>query len=247
MRNGYRDAMRVFTKLLKPVFVALREQGNLSIIYVDESFLHGDNEQECYDNIEATIKLLQALGFTISFDKSILTPTRIIIFLGFSIDSENMTICPTREKKVGILDLAMSILKQDKIAIRVVAKLLGHMAASFIAVPYGLLRHHSIEKSKIRAPRVSKGDFNGSMKLNKRAKQEINWWIENIMQATQSLCDLPVDMTIVSDASKLGWRATDGFSIINGRWLVSEKQEHINYLEMLSAEHAVLSFINLEI
>ena len=45
------DAMRVFTKLLKPVFATLREQGYESVIYVDDSLLQGDTYQECLDNI----------------------------------------------------------------------------------------------------------------------------------------------------------------------------------------------------
>ena len=41
MPNGYRDSMRLFEKLLKPVFPALRGQGHLSIIYVDDSIYKG--------------------------------------------------------------------------------------------------------------------------------------------------------------------------------------------------------------
>ena len=39
--NGYSDAMRIFSKLLKPVFGHLRMLGYLSVSYVDESHLQG--------------------------------------------------------------------------------------------------------------------------------------------------------------------------------------------------------------
>ena len=42
MPNGYLDAMRVFTKILKPPFACLREQDHSSVIYVDDSLLAGD-------------------------------------------------------------------------------------------------------------------------------------------------------------------------------------------------------------
>ena len=42
MPNGYCDAMRLFTKLLKPVFATLKEQGYESVIYVDDSLLQGE-------------------------------------------------------------------------------------------------------------------------------------------------------------------------------------------------------------
>ena len=40
MPNGYLHAMRVFTKILKPPFSCLREQGHSSVIYVDILEIH---------------------------------------------------------------------------------------------------------------------------------------------------------------------------------------------------------------
>ena len=62
MPNGYSDAMRIFTKMLKPVFVHLRLEGHLSVIFVDDSYLQGDTEQVCMNNIKATVDLLLNLG-----------------------------------------------------------------------------------------------------------------------------------------------------------------------------------------
>ena len=87
MPNGYCDAMRVFTKLLKPPFAALRENGHESVIFVDDSLLIVDTHEECYDNILAKLILLQDLGFVIHSDKSVLIPTQKLTFLGFVIDT----------------------------------------------------------------------------------------------------------------------------------------------------------------
>ena len=37
MPNGYSDAMRVFTKTLKPPFSTLRKQGFISVIFAGDS------------------------------------------------------------------------------------------------------------------------------------------------------------------------------------------------------------------
>ena len=37
MPNGYSDAMYIFTKILKPPFKVLREEGHLSVVYVDDA------------------------------------------------------------------------------------------------------------------------------------------------------------------------------------------------------------------
>ena len=39
MPNGYSDTMRIFTKILKSVFGHLRQEGHLSVIFVDDSYL----------------------------------------------------------------------------------------------------------------------------------------------------------------------------------------------------------------
>ena len=65
MSNGYSNAMRVFTNVLKPAFSYLREIKYLSVVYVDDSYLQGETFEECLQNITETVKLLQSLGFTI--------------------------------------------------------------------------------------------------------------------------------------------------------------------------------------
>ena len=47
MPNGYSDAMHIITKILKPPFKVLREEGHLSVVYVDDVYLQGDTRAEC--------------------------------------------------------------------------------------------------------------------------------------------------------------------------------------------------------
>ena len=52
---------------------------------MDDSLLLAQTFQECFNNVLATISLLQALGFVIHSTKSIFVPTQKITFLGFEI------------------------------------------------------------------------------------------------------------------------------------------------------------------
>ena len=92
MPNGYLDAMRVFTKILKPPFSCLREQGHSSVIYVDGSLLAGDTYKDCLDNVHETKLLLEGLCFHIYSKKSVFLPTQVITFVGFEINTVTMTI-----------------------------------------------------------------------------------------------------------------------------------------------------------
>ena len=78
--------LRVFTKRLKLPFALLRKFEHLSVVYVDDTYLQGENFLECIHNLEDTVALLQALGFTIHPDKSQLLPIQKMAFLGFVID-----------------------------------------------------------------------------------------------------------------------------------------------------------------
>ena len=87
MLNGYADAMPVFTKFLKPPFALLRKLGHLSVVYVDDIYLQGKRFLECMHNLDHTVALLQALGFTIHVDKPQLITTQMMTLLSFVIDS----------------------------------------------------------------------------------------------------------------------------------------------------------------
>ena len=65
MPNGYGPAMRIFTKISKIPFSILREKGFLSVVYVDDSYLQGDDCEDCFCNALNTIEILRSLGFTI--------------------------------------------------------------------------------------------------------------------------------------------------------------------------------------
>ena len=91
MPNGYTEARRIFTKILRPVFGYLRQEGYLLVIFVGDSYLQGNTESECLENIEVTVNLPIKLGFKIHEQNSILKPTQELEFLGFVINSKNMT------------------------------------------------------------------------------------------------------------------------------------------------------------
>ena len=59
-------------------------------MYVDDTYLQGKSFVECMHNLEDTVALLQALGFTIHPEKSQLIKTQKMTYLGFVIDVESV-------------------------------------------------------------------------------------------------------------------------------------------------------------
>ena len=232
MPNGYGPAMRVFTKLLKVPFSHLRCKGHISVIYVDDSYLQGNTFDSCLQNVKDTIKILRALGFTIHCEKSILYPTQKLTFLGFIFDSVNMSITLTKEKFLKIVHLCDSLCKNLHPTIREVAKVIGNLVASFPAVPYGQLHYRKLEHNKIIALKRNKGNFDAPIQLSDDSIVELKWWIDNIHCSFSPIHTPKIDITIYTDASKLGWGITDGINPSGGQWDKDEAMEHINVLEL---------------
>ena len=250
MPNGYCDAMRVFTKILKPVFATLREEGHESVIYVDDSLLQGDTFQECLDNIMATLGMLQSLGFVIHPEKSVLYPTQTIIFLGFIINTVDMTVRLTDEKVDKIKNLGIGLLKAKNATIRMISRFIGNLTASFEAVPEGKLYYRHLEWCKSLSLSLHHYDFEAPCFISEQAREEITWWVQNIEYSFAYIQDIPdVDRTIYTDASKHsggGWGASDNvLGEINGRWSIEEQEMNINCLELKAIQLALKSFVPL--
>ena len=58
----------------------------------------------------------------------------------------------------------------------------------------------------------------------------------------KSIIPSPIDIIIYTDASKAGWSANMGTHRINGRWDETEAELHINILELMAVEIAILAF-----
>ena len=65
MSIDYGPAMRIFTKASKVPLSHLRSTRFVSVVFVDDSYLQGNNYKAFLRNIENTIELLQNLEFTI--------------------------------------------------------------------------------------------------------------------------------------------------------------------------------------
>ena len=113
MPNWYGPTMRIFTKITKVPFSVLRMQGHTSVVYVDDSYLQGGSYESCLKNVNNTIIMLPSLGFTIHPEKSVLKPTQNLIYLGFIINSKDMTLTLTEEKKQKIITFVPNFLKNE--------------------------------------------------------------------------------------------------------------------------------------
>ena len=243
MPNGYRDAPRIFTKLMKPGFGTLQQLGYQSVVYLDDSFLQGLSFRECRLNFMITVKVLLALGFTIHPIKSVFYPVQEMEFLGFIVNSKRMILALMSKKRKRIRLLCEDIRVRIKPSIREVAKIIGNLVATEEAVPLAPLHYRRLETEKTHALKRMRGNYEAPIQLSDKALAHIDWWICHIDSVFRSLTPLPVTVTIYSDASKKGWGATMDSHHTYGQWLQTEWSEgDINIMEITAAKFALLAF-----
>lgn len=87
-------------------------------------------------NVMATVEMLSNFGFVINPDKSVFLETQKLEFLGFILDSKEMSVTLTEHKVQKIVSICSEFLKVYKRKIRELSVLIGNIVASLPAVPH---------------------------------------------------------------------------------------------------------------
>lgn len=103
-----------FTKLMKPIFAFIWQQGISSFYYIDESLIEADNFAQCEQHANFLVDLLVKLGFFVNREKSVLVhvPSTTIHYLGHILDSVNFKVFLPDEKIDKIITYCDTLLNK---------------------------------------------------------------------------------------------------------------------------------------
>ena len=192
---------------MKPIYASLRNIGHINSGYIDDSILMGDTNCDCKQNVEDTVQLMEKVGFMIHPDKSVLIPCTKIAFLGNDIDSVKMIVTLPESKMKNLVSECKMLFKMDKAKIQYVARVVGLMVSSFSAVELGRLYYRSLEKGKIEALKINKGQYYRLMPISREMKTDLEWWIDNLHSQKRDITHGNPGLIISTDASLEGWGA----------------------------------------
>lgn len=232
---GLCTAPLTFTKILKPVISYLRSGGLKSVIYLDDIICIGETYKECLENCNKTVTLLECLGFCINKDKSNVQPKQVAEYLGFEINTKDMTLSVTNKKRSSIKLLIRKYLNISSCTIRDFAQLIGTLTACCPAVSYGFLYTKILEKQKCIELINHNNDFDSLININVECKKDLQWWHNCIKMAKNPIKNCQFEVEIYSDASGIGWGIFCDGQVANGFWTEEDKENHINHLELLAA------------
>ncbi|XP_044148680.1 uncharacterized protein LOC122937730 isoform X2 [Bufo gargarizans] len=225
-----------------PVMAWLRSRGVRLVIYLDDILIMHQDQQSLLQHLQWTSDLLTSLGFLLNLEKSCLTPSRRMEFLGFTVDSVAESLSLPAEKLRTIRKELRHALSTPSLSLRHLARIIGLLASSIQAVFPAPLHYRALQRLKIAHLRAG-ASFADAVILDQEAQEELRWWLSNLEAWNgRAIFGFQPEFTVESDASLQGWGAhCEGIST-GGRWSESETRFHINALELLAGSFAIRSF-----
>jgi len=219
MPFGLSSAPREFTKLLKPVMSILRRLGIRMLIYLDDIIILNQDPVSLIKDRDSTIWILQNLGFIISWEKSHLTPSQKVEYLGWLIDSQSMNLSLPEAKLQDLLTQCQLVITQNKVSARLLSRLIGKLNACVMAVLPAPLHYRQLQMQKARELLKANQNYGSRFKLSNASKDEIRWWLNHLKQWNgKSIITPSPDLIIDTDASKKGWGAVCKNVTTQGMW-----------------------------
>lgn len=116
-----------------------------------------------------------------------------------------MTASLTQEKANDVIHCCSKLMKKHEVCIRDFAQVIGILVACEPAVQHAPLFTKSLEHDKEHNLKIVKGDYNAKMIISNSSKQQLNWWIDNVLTSFKPISREPPIISLETDSSKVGW------------------------------------------
>ncbi len=240
---GLCSAPRTFTKILKSVVTFFRLRGLRMVIYLDDILILNQDKDGILADLRLVVETLQALGFLVSWDKSVTDPSQCLDYLGIVLNSINLTLSLPTKKLEEIKSLCIKALSQSQLSLRDLARILGQFAWATPSIPFAQAHFRSLQSFFIKKAKSFNQDLSVKCILDQKAREDLNWWLSSLDSVNgKPISPRTPDIIIYSDASLKGWGAYSSGRKARGPWTSEQKHLHINELELLAAFNALRSF-----
>jgi len=123
------------------------------VVYIDDFLLLPQSREEAHLIAQLMVKVLQALGLAVNFEKSLLTPCQEIEFLGVMIQSHPPAFHIPQHKLQTLRSRASQLLRKDSsihnVTVRELAQFIGTANAAAVAIPPAPLFYRSLHATNI--------------------------------------------------------------------------------------------------
>ncbi len=180
---GLTSSARIFTKIIKVIQgMAQKKQVHLHQ-YLDDWLIRAKSQELSRIHTGRVQELAMALGFKLNLDKSELTPTQEIIFLGYNFWLKRGLVAPSEARWEKIKETILPFMQYSELPAWNWQSLIGLLASTEKLVHQGLLHLRPLQLALIEAwsPIVQTQDI--PIQITPAIRQELVWWQkrENVM------------------------------------------------------------------
>ena len=238
--NGLSSGPRIFSCIMRVLFAQLRKRKIDCVYYLDDSVIMAKSRHECTLNTEFAMDILSNAGFYIHYEKSVLKPTQRLTFLGFVIDSKDMSIYLPDSKIDKLKSCVHELLSCSSVTVERLSQVIGFLVSCLPAFTYGKLHYRSLEMQKIESLRH--GSYKTQVMLSPESRSDLLWWSNNADSSGNPIKPVEFSVELRTDASMQGYGAFCSDQAIGGRWTEAELSDYghsINCLELYAVYLAI--------
>lgn len=209
MPFGYCDSPRIFTKVMKCVMETLRQRGVRCVAYLDDILIIASSREESLQHTQMTVDLLHSLGFSINREKSVVVPSQSQEFLGFLVNSTDMTLSLPAKKLRDLRHLVRSTLRKNEngkdLSPRELARVVGQLHATHPAFLPAPIMLRTLRACYLRYVRTVGWDHK-CISLGEEEVTDLQWWETHLSTwSGRQIASPPPTLYVTTDASHTGW------------------------------------------
>ncbi|XP_056608266.1 uncharacterized protein LOC130425869 [Triplophysa dalaica] len=241
---GLALAPRTFSKCVDAALSPLRASGMRILNYLDDWLILAHSREALSGHTQMLLRHLTSLGLRVNMQKSKLTPSQSITYLGVCFDSVEMRARLSQERTESISS-ALHLLRPGRsVPLREFQRLLGLMASASAVCHLGLLHMRPLQfwlKARVPWRAWSSGRVRVPVTLS--CLSALSPWRDPSMFSRGVPLGLVTRRIVVTtDASSSGWGAVCEGMPASGLWTQSQRKWHINCLELMAVSLALHTF-----
>ena len=208
----------------------LRGQGITTLQCLDDRFIGPMFTSEeapisawerTYNATTCTIATLSALGYTLALEKSVLSPSNELRFLGFNVHSDSRQFSIPEDKLESFQEFRDSILRRETVHVKTLQKLMGKCISFSNCVPAAKLYSREMAAVMAKAAKHSR-----PICISVPLREEIEHWrfIDSNPRWLPWRAEKHIQVTLATDSSTFAWGATVGNRKITDMWPNNDKR-----------------------
>ncbi|KAJ8349112.1 hypothetical protein SKAU_G00277010 [Synaphobranchus kaupii] len=195
-------------------------------------------------NTQSLLSHLSELGFSVNREKSILTPTHCIEYLGLKLDAVSYRAYLSQSRVEKFVQQLALFHRGNTVTLRACLRISGLMASAISVVPQGLLKMRDFQRWVLSLRLDSRRHLNRKVKVTPDCVIALRHWKTPLnFKAGRPMGAVSMRRTVTTDTSLRGWGAVYEGRTVNGVWPLDLQQAHINYLALLAIFLALKLFL----